>query len=352
MLALLAGLRDLGSPAIALPLGLTLASALLFALFAATARWRTAAFALLVALLAADLIGFGWRYNTRSRPEELYPETPSLAFLRSRPGPFRVALDGRAGFLLNSLVPFGVEEIGGYSSFYPERAGRLLGYAEYGEALFRGARFDRWVQLSRMNTPLLDLMNVRYVLTAPGIPFDRARFREVFRGDLAIWENLEALPRAYLVQNAVVRGSADEALATLGSPAFDKRTMVVLEENPDPAFLGLAGRAAVAEGVAIDRYEPDAVALTASLATRGWLVLADSWYPGWEAVVDGSPARILRANANFRALPLGPGRHRVEFFFRPPVVRRGRAACVLGLLLLALGLAWAWRSERRGTGRT
>ena len=348
MLARMGQLRGFGSPLIALPLGLTLASAALFAVFAASARWRTAALLALVALLAADLIGFGLRYNTRARPEELYPETPSLSFLRSRPGPFRVATDARGGFLINSLVPFGLEEVGGYSSFYPERAGRLLSFAEYGGGALAGRSFDRWVQLSRTDSPLLDLMNVRYVLTAPGaVPPGSARFREIFRGDIGIWENLEALPRAYVVPNALVRKSVDQALAVLGSPGFDKRTMVVLEENPDPSFLADAARAAGPEGVTIDRYGPDAIGLTASLSTRGWLVLADTWYPGWEAVVDGAPAQILRANANFRALPLRAGRHRVEFVFRPPAVRRGRIVSAIGVLLIAVGLAWAWRRERR-----
>lgn len=349
LLARLGELRRLGSPIIALPVALTLASAGLCAVFARSARWRTPVFSLLVALLAADLIGFGWRYNTRARPEELYPETPAIAFLRSRPGPFRVVMDQRSGFLTNSLVPFGIEEIGGYSSFYPERAGRMLSYAQYGADAFQGAGFDRWVQLARTNSPLFDVMNVRYVLTAPGAaPLPRAGYREVFRRDMGVWENSEAMPRAYAVNNALVRRSGDEALAVLGMPVFDKRTMVVLEEDPDPAFLADTARAAVAQGVTIDRYGPDAVALTATLSTRGWLVLADTWYPGWEAAVDGAPARILRANANFRAIPLRAGRHRVEFVFRPPVVRRGRILSAVGVLALALGLAWAWRRERDG----
>jgi hypothetical protein len=350
MLERLAQLRDIGSPVIAWPLVLTLAAAGLFALFALSARWRGLSFSLLIALLAADLIGFGLRYNTRVQPEEVYPETPSVAFLKRLPGPFRVLADARAGFLANSLVPFGIQELGGYSSFYPARAGQLLAYSEYGASALRGARFDRWIQLSRTDSPLLDLMNVKYVATAPGAPLDHRRYREIFRGEMAIWVNLEALPRAYVVRNAVVRGAVDEALAVLGSPAFDKRAMVVLEENPDPAFLADAARAAVAESVVIDRYEPDAIALTASLPGRGWLVLADTWYPGWEASVDGAPVRIQRANANFRALPLRAGRHRVEFFFRPPAVRRGRLVSAAGVLLLAAGLAWAWRRERRRQG--
>jgi hypothetical protein len=343
-------LRAFDSPVVALPLALALASAVLFAAFASGGRRRRPAFALLAVLLVVDLVGFGWRYNTRTRPEDLCPETPSLAFLKGLPGPYRVAMDRRGGFMTNSLVPFGIEEVGGYSSFYPERAGRLLAAAEHGAA-DPGARLDRWVQLSRVDSPLLDIMNIKYVLTSAYPPLDPSRFRVVHRGDLLVWENLTALPRAYIARNALVSGSVEEALAALGAPAFDRRSTVVLEERPDPAFLADGARAAVADGVVIDRYEPDAVSLAVSLASRGWLVLADTWHPGWEALVDGAPARVLRANVNFRAIPLRAGRHRVEFVYRPASVRRGRAASVAGVLLLAAGLAWAWRRERHGRGR-
>jgi hypothetical protein len=49
----------------------------------------------------------------------------------------------------------------------------------------------------------------------------------------------------------------------------------------------------------------------------GWLVLADSWYPGWKARVDGQDVEIHRANYAFRAIEIPEGRHEVVFVYRP-----------------------------------
>jgi len=75
----------------------------------------------------------------------------------------------------------------------------------------------------------------------------------------------------------------------------------------------------------------------------GWLLLTDAFYPGWQAWVDGTPARIYQADYVLRAVPLGPGPHRVEFRYQPASFRTG--LWVSGLawaatLLAAVGLAW------------
>jgi hypothetical protein len=50
---------------------------------------------------------------------------------------------------------------------------------------------------------------------------------------------------------------------------------------------------------------------------KGWLYVSDADYPGWEAVVDGKPRKVLRAEGGFRALELAPGEKSVQFLFRP-----------------------------------
>ena len=85
---------------------------------------------------------------------------------------------------------------------------------------------------------------------------------------------------------------------------------------------------------------PTRVTVEAAATRVGYLVLGESWAPGWLAWVDGRPAPILRANLIHRALPLPAGRHRVEFRYRPTAFRLGLYVSVTALaVLLALGTA-------------
>ncbi|MCK4316419.1 MAG: glycosyltransferase, partial [Anaerolineae bacterium] len=79
---------------------------------------------------------------------------------------------------------------------------------------------------------------------------------------------------------------------------------------------------------------PNRVTIHAVLDTPGYLMLADTWYPGWQATVDGEPAEVLQANYAFRAVRLGAGEHVVEFVYRPRVVMAG--------MRLSVGLLVCW----------
>ena len=130
----------------------------------------------------------------------------------------------------------------------------------------------------------------------------------------------------------------------LGDPAFDPRAAVVLSDGSDPRP---PARAAANESVQIVAYEPERVAITADVASPAVLVLADAFYPGWQATVDGVPAPILRANLMFRGLALEPGRHEIVFSYRPAAWRLGAAISLIALAALAAAVGATYVRRRR-----
>jgi uncharacterized membrane protein YfhO len=91
--------------------------------------------------------------------------------------------------------------------------------------------------------------------------------------------------------------------------------------------------------------------LEASARAPGYLVLFDSFAPGSEAAVDGKPTKIRRADLCFRAVPLDPGRHLVEFRYRPATFRAGLGLSAIGVAALAVLALVGRRERRRALGR-
>ena len=92
----------------------------------------------------------------------------------------------------------------------------------------------------------------------------------------------------------------------------------------------------------IARYEDHLVTVHASLNGSGILVLADSYYPGWKAYVDGTEQVIRRANLFFRAVPLASGNHTVEFRYEPRSFAIGLAVSTATLLLIMIVSIFLW----------
>jgi uncharacterized membrane protein YfhO len=91
------------------------------------------------------------------------------------------------------------------------------------------------------------------------------------------------------------------------------------------------------------------VRVTATASVPSYLVLDDFYHRGWTARVDGQAARVLIANALFRAVPIEPGNHTVELRFEPLSHLIGAVVSVLALgldLALVLGGLYALRTHR------
>ena len=157
---------------------------------------------------------------------------------------------------------------------------------------------------------------------------------------LKIYENLDVLPRGFVVHQAEVMPEDDRAIARMRDPAFDPARTVILADG-EPL---VGGGDATVEMVS---YAPEEIVVDVATDAPGYLVLTDTFYPGWCATVDGAPAEILRADVAFRAVRLEPGAHRVEFHYRPTAVRWGVWISVAALLLCLAALVWAlWRRRK------
>jgi hypothetical protein len=164
---------------------------------------------------------------------------------------------------------------------------------------------------------------------------DRGRSQLVHSGDVKIYENLDALPRAFIVHEAGTAPDDEAALLLMQDPTFDPATELVLSGDEGAALTGKdAELLPDNESVRVTHYAPERVEIEMVADAPGYLVLADAWYPGWEATVDGEPTPILRADLLFRAVAVDGGEHRVVFTFRPVSLRVGAVVSLATFIVL------------------
>jgi uncharacterized membrane protein YfhO len=99
----------------------------------------------------------------------------------------------------------------------------------------------------------------------------------------------------------------------------------------------------------VTRYTPTAIDVQVDAPEAGYLVLSETWYPGWSAAVDGQPAPVEQVNGTLRAVPVPQGAAAVTLRYWPPALTWGLIMAAGGLLLVLLALATVRpRSTRSG----
>lgn len=174
-------------------------------------------------------------------------------------------------------------------------------------------------------------------ITGASYPFIGSRWKYVEDlGDVRVYENLNVMPRAWLVSQVqtVQPSQILNAVKTSQLPngeVFNPRATALIEEPinfssspPDPKAT-----------VQVEFPTETQVRVTTHSTQPSFLVLSDVFYPGWEAHIDEKPAHIFQTDYILRGLNLPSGDHTISFSFRPKsfAIGCGISGASLALLL-------------------
>ena len=201
-----------------------------------------------------------------------------------------------------------------------------------------------WENNGGRHTRIYDLLNVRYVLVRDGTPLpEQYTLAYDAPGPLAVYQNPDPLPRAWLVSAAQFLPDEEAVLAALQQPSFEPlHTVVLMQNDAHPPTSAESSPSSMGAPVSILFYSENHIILATSAERPGYLVLSEVWYPGWRATVNSEAAPVLRANYTLRALPVPAGELTIRLWYAPASWRRGLALLGVGILLLA-GL-FLWRA--------
>ncbi|MBL7069189.1 MAG: YfhO family protein [Candidatus Omnitrophica bacterium] len=200
---------------------------------------------------------------------------------------------------------------------------------------------------------LISLLNIKYVISARPIKEDN--YEVIFKDEIAsfplgykgksypyfyINKNNACMERVFLVKDAKIVENREEILKLLDSEDFDPAKLVILEEGPlvaNPARSpGPDEVRRNNERAEIVSYKPEEVIVEAALNEPKFLILSDSYYPGWKVFVDGKSDNLYRAYYFLRAVYLDKGRHTVRFVFDPLSYKIGKYISLATIALLAI----------------
>ena len=258
--------------------------------------------------LAADVMNSAGTYYV-SQPSRLIAETDGIAFLRRAQGengmwrsasltPYRGALPVNTGQI------FGIYFVGGRATIVPEA------FADLVAAYTPAGRSGGGIPAVR---DAQDIACARFKTSDEIIP--GTQYRIVHDSDMIVYENTSALSKGFCVPAERARRVAAE-----------DGEIVMVKQYMEDAGGGPCG------SVSIVSYEPEAVEMEVSAVSDCFLVFQDTYYPGWEADVDGERTTVYRTDMGFRAVAVGRGEHEVAMRFRP-------GGLGIGLMITCAGIA-------------
>ena len=303
-----------------------------------------------VAVSDTSPYGFPHRYDP-------FREAPYITFLRQNVGSYRVysieytLVSSYAGIYgiqtLGIVSAFNVDTFGAFARSYldSQKLGTILD-SEFMRPWPSGLGNDV-VELQK-NKRFYDLMGVRYIVARSNLT-EILSLPLVYSGEVMIYENPDAYPRAFLATRYMKASSYVQAQSMLARTDIDLRSEVIIEDpgrqveepttiSPDTACHCYAE---------VVRYGPNAVVVEVQTDKSAFLMLTDTYYPGWSAQVDGSGVIVYRADGLFRAVRVEAGHHTVTFNYFPQTFSAGIVTSVVTGLALAGSCLETWLKGRK-----
>jgi hypothetical protein len=247
---------------------------------------------------------------------------------------YDISFDGRA--LSESIGPFHID----FSSTRPEWEG--FGGGQRRSIISFGPDFTNISVLIESGHTSAKQGYVRLFTSSPG-PYEirnlaiaksgrlATAYKEVFGapdGNI-VFENVGALPRFRFASRLVPASSVADAREIIMSSSFDPASQVTVE--------GLSKPMSVDSGTILSQ-QIENTSLTWQIETgpSAFFVVADSWFPGWTATIDGHTEPIKIVDGLLRGVFIkGAGRHLIQMEFHPRTIRYGFAGTIAGGLLVA-----------------
>ena len=316
-------------------------------------------FVLILSISIFDSFYYFQKFNPFVIKELVYPQTKIILYLQKTAGINRIWGYGSSSMDSNFQTQYGLFSPDGYDPLYPKDYGIFIQSSRDGllpknftnqtrsDAVIAPGFGEEDLPMNKNRLKVLSLLGVKYILASKSDgttekTFPSSDYKQVY-GDESylVFENLKSLPRFYLANNFSLYDSSNFG-EKFFSEDFDPQKTILLQNE----ISGLKNNADTQAATAsLEEYSPNKISIKTNSQNDNILFLSDTYYPGWEAFVDGQKTEILKAFYSFRAVVVPAGVHTVNFVYNPVAFDIGRLVSIISIgitccLIFAVKKIW------------
>lgn len=270
---------------------------------------------LMVGTVFVDLWLVGHDWNPVIKAEYGLPrEKPgSLKFLSEQSEPFRTV--GYHYILTPSTNMLAqIHDVRGYDVPVIDRYHQFFNRALKGKDSFW---FYSLPEYDATILPFLNLLNARYLLAKRELKAIPAHINLVYNDEILIYENQHAAGLASLKYQAEFVDSSKRAFDRVIALNEQLDQLVVIEAGSELSFEPQDSQAVQNNNIEYTSINSQNISLQVESQKPAWLVMSQSFYPGWKAYVNGNETEIFAANYVLQAIKIPSGTHQVAFKYQP-----------------------------------
>lgn len=278
-----------------------------------------------IGLVLIDYLRFSSKYLPFISEDKIFPETPSLGFLKNEHPPFRIGIERGELLSANTWSIYGLESGSGYNILLPKETADYISYLNSNKISEGYARFT---EISNTNSKLLDIAGVKYYLVLlrkegvadkdGGEPFyiDKSKYQKAYQeGPVVVYKNNNYIDRFYSPSTLITANSLEDSLRALTSEIFNPKTTAVVNETVS----GNLSQCQISNLI----YQPQKITINTACESEGFLAFSQPFYPGWKAKINGTSSEIIKTNGIFSGLKLPIGQSQISISYFPDSFKYG-----------------------------
>ncbi len=267
-------------------------------------------------LFFLDFSHYFWKFNPFVDSSFIFPVTPAITFLQEQKGIFRIGRLNREILTPNTWMHYKLSSVEGYDPLVLENYSRFMNRVNNNK-YYDGV--NRYVELYTPDFNFLKSLNVKYLLS---VNKDQKPSTEILKNNkdleiafidksTVIYENKNFLERAYFVKNTISAKDHTEVAKIIDDKNFNPlNDTVVLTQDHIPNNWSVGT-------VEIKSYQNNSLSLETTNQKDGFLVLSDTYHPGWHIYIDGSEEKLYEVNGALRGVIVPLGNHQIKMTFWP-----------------------------------